>query len=69
VGRKPSIHTLISIFLSLFTLPTLSHSPKTRYRTLEGLEGLEAFLSEAEVLLIAQLIPARTPFCRFRNVL
>jgi hypothetical protein len=39
--------------------PILSQSQKYRMRTLEGLEGLEAFLLEAEVLLSALLIAAR----------
>jgi hypothetical protein len=43
------------LFLYSSHTPILSHSQKTRYRTLEGLEGLEAFLSGAEVLPIVRL--------------
>jgi hypothetical protein len=58
--RQPSIHTLASI--PLLMLPILPYSQKTRYRTLEGLEGLEAFLSESQPLSVVNVPPPEKPF-------
>jgi hypothetical protein len=48
--------------------PILSQSQKYGYRTLEGLEGLEAFLLHSYPVAVTALRATAATFCRFRNV-